>query len=211
MLSSLSLTFSLFFSSPLLSPLSHHPRCNPDQPRCKGELPASFSRRVALPPSSDFPLAYPPARTLPARVFARRLFPSFPFSQSTSNFLDVAQAKRQHRIAQRPAPLAPGFDAEERSLHFYETLRTLRRPVGTDRPSPSPSRSPPFPVLPGFTCYEHSVAAFCSVHRRGIPARQFIRKVFFAFFVVLRATLGAHICASVCICAQKYKTRIHTT
>lgn len=154
MLSSLSLTFSLFFSFPLLSPLSHRPRCNPDQPRCKGELPASFSRRVALPPSSDFPLAYPPARTLPARVFARRLFPSFPFSQSTSNFLDVAQAKRQHRIAQRPAPLAPGFDAEERSLHFYETLRTLRRPVGTDRPSSSPSRSPPFPVLPGFTCYE---------------------------------------------------------
>lgn len=68
MLSSLSLTFSLFFSFPLLSPLSHHPRCNPDQPRCKGELPASFSRRVALPPSSDFPLAYPPARTLPARL-----------------------------------------------------------------------------------------------------------------------------------------------
>lgn len=211
MLSSLSLTFSLFFSFPLLSPLSHHPRCNPDQPRCKGELPASFSRRVALPPSSDFPLAYPPARTLPARVFARRLFPSFPFSQSTSNFLDVAQAKRQHRIAQRPAPLAPGFDAEERSLHFYETLRTLRRPVGTDRPSPSPHLVLLlFPSCPALRA-TNSVAAFCSVHRRGIPARQFIRKVFFAFFVVLRATLGAHICASVCICAQKYKTRVHTT
>lgn len=75
--SSLSLTFSLFFSFPLLSPLSHHPRCNPDQPRCKGELPASFSRRVALPPSSDFPLAYPPTRSHAA--CARLRPPSFSF------------------------------------------------------------------------------------------------------------------------------------
>lgn len=134
------------FFPPLLSLIPDHPRRN-DSP---GELPASFSCRVALPLSSDFSPSPLPR--------AARLFPSFSFSQSTSNFLDAAQAKRQHRIAQRPAPLArPGIDAEARSLHFYETLRTLRRPVGTDRPTDPPF---PFPFLHArFTRYEHSVAA----------------------------------------------------
>lgn len=156
------LSLSPFFFSSVSEASPDHPCCNAVQ----SELAASFSHRVALPPSSDFPLAsffLPPSRAR-SRAGLPSLFLPFPFSQSTSDFLDVAQAKRQHRIAQRPARLLsrPASTPKREVCIFTRRVYPLasRRPERpTDRPTNQATNQPTdrptflFRSPGAYTCY----------------------------------------------------------
>lgn len=93
--------------------------------------------------------------------------------------------RRDNNDSYNDPSFALDFDEEKRSLHFYEILHPLRQPSSL----PLSVSLPPCFILACTSqvtlapCFlrARSVAAFCSAHRRGIPARQFIRKVFFAF------------------------------
>ena len=78
------------------------------------------------------------------------------------------------------------FDEEKRSLHFYEILHPLL-PLSVSLPPCFILACTSQVTLAPCFLRARSVAAFCSAHRRGIPARQFIRKVFFAFSGALAA------------------------
>lgn len=92
---------------------------------------------------------------------------------------------RQQRLVQRPELRARLRRRKEKFAFLRDTP-----PSPTIPPSRPLSVSlPPCFILACTSqvtlapCFlrARSVAAFCSAHRRGIPARQFIRKVFFAF------------------------------
>lgn len=94
--------------------------------------------------------------------------------------------RRDNNDSYNDPSFALDFDEEKRSLHFYEILHPLRQPPPPPSFCFSSSVFHSGVYQPGHTlapCFlrARSVAAFCSAHRRGIPARQFIRKVFFAF------------------------------
>lgn len=184
MLSSLSLTFSLFFSFPLLSPLS----CT-----IPGATPTSRVVRANFPRVSLVGLLYlrRPTSLSPTRPLARCLRASSPavffllfrFHNPRPTFWTWRRrsdniGSRNDRLLSRPA-----------STLKREVCIFTRHSVPSGVPSEPTVPPPPhlvlllFPSCPALRA-TNSVAAFCSVHRRGIPARQFIRKVFFAFFVV---------------------------
>jgi len=117
-----------------------------------------------------------------------RLFPAFPFSQFTSSFL--ARTKRQRRISQRP--VSPRTTSHARPSSKREIRIFTRHSVvasgyvvplePTDRSTLRPTTKVTLlSFLSSLYAPRTRRGRVLSVHRRGIPARQFIRKVFLAF------------------------------
>lgn len=129
----------------------------------------------------------PPSR---ARSHAGcRLFPPFPFSQFTSNFLDVA--KRQHRIAQRPARLL----SRPASTPKREVCIFTRRSV----PSGVPSKPTDRPTNQPFFLFSFSLPYTCYTAWQRFVRRiavEFLRdnlfEKYFSPFRGSRAVAGSH-------------------